>query len=285
MDSKCSPIESDNNYSCIDSDIIKEIGNIFNNEFKLNINLKKNTKSIYNDIIKHLKHLNKDCTSEVCLKYMNIIKNNLSKDKLKRFINSFKPDMPNEWINNYNMWLNTKDLNEVMEQYEKSDNRFRFYGPTPIDFKLKDNNGDCKVDELCKFDLKDNLNNNKTKIGIIFNTDPHHKSGEHWISMYIDCKNNNMDIPCIYFFDSTGEEAPSEIMELVDEIKNQGINNNITFTYLWNNKEHQKGTTECGVYSLNFLISMINNENFVNYTNNIKNDKYMEKYRKKYYNI
>ena len=26
----------------------------------------------------------------------------------------------------------------------------------------------------------------KTKLGIVFNTDPHYKSGQHWISLYID---------------------------------------------------------------------------------------------------
>ena len=28
----------------------------------------------------------------------------------------------------------------------------------------------------------------KTKIGIIFNTDPHDKPGQHWISMFINIK-------------------------------------------------------------------------------------------------
>ena len=37
------------------------------------------------------------------------------------------------------------------------------------------------------------------KIGIIFNTDPHNKSGSHWISLFIDVKKK-----IICFFDSVG---------------------------------------------------------------------------------
>ena len=33
--------------------------------------------------------------------------------------------------------------------------------------------------------LKD-LNKKKKQIGFIFNTDPHYKSGQHWISLFVD---------------------------------------------------------------------------------------------------
>ena len=36
--------------------------------------------------------------------------------------------------------------------------------------------------------VKEQIKNKKTKIVIIFNTDPHNKPGQHWISMFINIK-------------------------------------------------------------------------------------------------
>jgi len=120
----------------------------------------------------------------------------------------------------------------------------------------------------------------KSKIAIVFNTDDHDESGEHWISMYIDCKGKNLDQPCIYFHDSAGSDPPQEVMDLVERIKQQGKRNKITFTFLQNDRPHQTGSTECGIYSLHFLIYMIQNGDFMKYIRNKKGDKYIEKYRK-----
>ena len=65
----------------------------------------------------------------------------------------------------------------------------------------------------------------KNKIAIVFNKDNHDESGEHWISMYIDCKGVNMRQPCIYFFDSVGEKEPEEITEFIEKVKEQGDKN------------------------------------------------------------
>ena len=38
---------------------------------------------------------------------------------------------------------------------------------------------------------------------MVFNTDPHDRSGQHWFSLYIDLKGKNIkNKPCIYYFDS-----------------------------------------------------------------------------------
>lgn len=275
----CSPIKNKNkelNYTCLDKDIIIDIAKIFNNKLNTNIDINKPIKNIYDNIIKILKKYNK--SNEAYLMNMNIIINGLSKSKLKRFYNSFKPQMPKSWKSNYNEWLSNIDIKKVLEQYCKAYPEFFLHGPTPIDFNLKEGNI-CKVDELCKFNLKNHLNNNQYKLGFVFNTDPHNESGEHWISMYVDCKGINLNEPVIYFFDSTGNKPPQEVEDLINKIINQGKENNINFTYLWNNKSHQKGGTECGIYTLHFLIYMIEENNFYDYIKNNKSDKYIEKFR------
>jgi Ulp1 family protease len=123
----------------------------------------------------------------------------------------------------------------------------------------------------------------KNKIGIIFNTDPHDKPGSHWISLFINIKKK-----FIYFFDSTGDKPSNEIMKLVDRIIEQGhsISPSVNFKFHSNEgTEHQYGNTECGIYSLFFIIHMLQDktpESF--YKNHILTDKDVQHYRKIYFN-
>ena len=48
--------------------------------------------------------------------------------------NDFKPTKPHEWNNNKYTWLNTLDIQNVLEQYEENDPSFFFVGAVPIDF-------------------------------------------------------------------------------------------------------------------------------------------------------
>ena len=88
---------------------------------------------------------------------------------------------------------------------------------------------------------------------MVFNTDPHNKSGSHWISLFISIPKK-----LIYFFDSAGDACPPQIMKLVRRIIPQGQALNISFSFDQNHPmEHQYGNTECGMYVLYFLINMV----------------------------
>ena len=196
---------------------------------------------------------------------------------------SFAPESPPEWKNNPNEWLSSEDIMKVMRQYEKAYKCFDFIGPSPIDFDTRKLYGECVWEELCNFNLKDQIKNGKTKIGIIFNTDPHNKPGQHWISMFINIKKKT-----IFFFDSTGDKPLPQIMVLVERIKEQGLNlkRPIKFTFDSNEEiEHQYGNTECGIYSLYFIVHMLEDKMTEHYLKtHILKDNYMEKFRNIYFN-
>ena len=116
---------------------------------------------------------------------------------------SFAPESPDEWTTNPNEWLTSVDIMKVMKQYERAYKCFDFIGPSPIDFDTRKMYGDCVWEELCNFSLAEQIKRGKTKIGIILNTDPHNKPGQHWISMFINIKKHT-----ISFFDSVGDKAP-----------------------------------------------------------------------------
>ena len=224
-------------------------------------------------------YLNDVCNNEACwLKQKTVfgkLESNLSE--------SFAPEWPDDWKKNPNEWLSSVDIMKVMKQYEKAYKCFDFMGPTPINFDSRKLYGECVWEELCKFDLKTLMDKGINKIGIIFNTDPDYESGQHWISMFINIKRKT-----IMFFDSTGVDPPEEVNELIKKIVSQGtqLKKPIHFKVDCNKVEHQNGNTECGVYSLFFIIQMLEDKITENYLKtHLLNDKYMEKFRRVYFNF
>ena len=274
----CSPKDKKemNDFSCYTDkslDKLKEVWNIKHPDMKINTN---NTKEIHKLLSEYLKNV---CNKESCWLKRRADFGNISNELME----SFAPLSPKNWEKNPNEWLSSEDIINVMKQYEKAYKCFEFIGPTPIDFDKRKFYGECVWEELCNFNLEEQIKHNKTKIGIIFNTDPHDKGGSHWISMFINIKKGQ-----IFFFDSTGDKPSEEIMKLVKRIIDQGNNlkPKIKFDFDSNEGvEHQYGNTECGMYSLYFIVHMLEDKITSHYLKtHVLKDKYMEKFRKIYFN-
>ena len=231
------------------------------------------------------------CSKEDC--WLDVIEDKNERKKLDKYL--FSPDHPKEWNDDPDAWLSNYDIKDVIEQYEAKYPEFVFIGPTPIDFDSKplDMGGTCVWRELCDFSLEKYVNSGKTKIAVVFNLGKHDESGSHWVSIFIDLKNK-----FIFYFDSAGETIPKEIRVLKDRIVEQGkkLEPPILFDYYENYPlEHQYGNTECGMYSLYFIITMLSNQTIggkhLNTEDKIKYftkvripDSHVFKYRKKYFN-
>ena len=239
----CSP-KSEFKFSCLNSETLLKMRNIWNKNFNKKIN-SNNPKQIW----KFLKNNIKNCNNEKCW-IDTLFKNKNKTYKLKK--NLFAPASPITWKKNKTEWLSSIDITNVMDQYEKKYPNFKFLGPSPIDFDLKKSFNQCVWNEICKFNLKNYLQKGKSKIGIIFNTDPHYKGGSHWVCLFID-----LELKYIYFFDSTGDDPQNEIQKLVKKIQQQANNLNINLKYLQNKTQHQKGDTECGIYVLVAIILLL----------------------------
>jgi hypothetical protein len=274
----CSPKGEDeiNDFSCYTDDAIINLRDMWNARHpdnKINTN---NTKKIHEELSNHLSNV---CNKESCWLKQKHHFGDISKD-LKE---SFAPTTPIEWKKNPNEWLSSTDIIKVMKQYEKAYKCFDFIGPSPIDFNKQKLYGECVWEELCNFNLKREIDKGRIKFGIIFNTDPHDKPGQHWISMFINIKKK-----MIFFFDSTGDPAPKEINDFVKKIKQQGqsLRPKINFNYdTSEGYEHQNGNTECGVYSLFFIVQMLEDKMSTKYLKSRRiDDEYMSKFRKIYFN-
>ena len=199
------------------------------------------------------------------------------------FSDSFAPESPPEWKKNPNEWLSSEDIMNVMRQYEKAYKCFDFIGPSPIDFDTKKLYGECVWEELCNFSLANQIKKGKTKIGFIFNTDPHNKPGKHWISLFINIKKKK-----IFFFDSTGDKAPKQVIDFIHRVEKQGLSLKPKIKFIADSNEgieHQYGNTECGIYSLFFIVHMLEDKMTEHYLKtHILKDEYMEKFRHVYFN-
>ena len=272
----CSPKDKNelNDFTCYTDKNLYKLRDLWNARHPDVQIMTNDAKEIHKTLTKYMSDI---CNKESCWLKQNFM-DNKTKNELTE---SFAPESPEEWKKNPNEWLSSVDIMKVMKQYEKAYKCFDFIGPSPIDFDTKMLYGECVWDELCKFSLSEQIKKGKTKIGIIFNTDPHNKPGQHWISMFINIKKKK-----IFFFDSVGDKAPKEIMVLVNRIIKQGKKLNINIKFDQNHPvEHQYGDTECGIYSLFFISHMLEDKFTEHYMKtHILKDDYMQKFRKVYFN-
>jgi hypothetical protein len=216
------------------------------------------------------------CNRESCWMKQKWISNKLDK-KIKK--NTFAPTQPSVWKKKPDEWLTSIDILNVMKQYEDNDDDFEFLGPSPIDFDSHKMRGECVWDELCKFSLKKQKESGKSKIGIIFNLDPHDKPGSHWVAAYIDMKKKE-----IYYFDSYGDRTPSKIKTLVKRVQEESKRFGKKYKFKVNKKRHQYSDSECGMYCLHFVIELTKGTSFQKFQNVRFTDDLMTKLRNIYFN-
>jgi hypothetical protein len=274
----CSPKPKNeiNDFTCYTDKALFKLRDLWNArhpDAKINTN---SPKEIHNALQAKFQNV---CSKESCWLKQKSVLGNVGSD----IADSFAPESPVEWKHNQNEWLSSEDIMKVMKQYEKAYKCFDFIGPSPIDFDTKMLYGECVWDELCNFDLAKQIKDGKTKIGVIFNTDPHNKPGQHWISLFINIKNKK-----IFFFDSTGDKMPEQIKKFIERVKKQGLSQTPQIHFKSDSNEgieHQYGNTECGMYSLFFIVHMLEDKTTEHYLKtHILKDKYMEKFRHVYFN-
>jgi hypothetical protein len=255
--------------SCYSKNSLLKIAKSWNLSNTNKIKIINNREHLWKEIQHNLKM--KCNNNELCWKKQDFIK------KLKDVeieLYTFKPKYPKEWFLNKYTWLNTYDIYYVMKQYEKLYTDFKFIGPIP---------SDCPVDihcELSNFDVHKLKKNGIYKIGIIYNLDKSYQGGSHWVALYIDNKNNEIN-----YYDSYGSLSTPLISKFIKNIYNQYIKKNIVPIIIYNDKRHQWKNSECGVYSMNFILERINGKTMYDISTTSIPDEKMNNLRKLLYNV
>lgn len=232
----CAPANKSKDHTCYSKDQLIKMASSLNQKKNAGISLKKSKNALWESIRKTLFPV---CTTEWCWL------DHVDTDKTMKE-ETFRPAMPIEWVKNKYEWLSTTDINEVMVQYEKKYENFRFFGPVPVD---------CPKDiycELTDLDIKGLKSKGVDYIGVVFNLDRHDQSGSHWVALYI-----NIPKSLITYYDSTSSEPPEDIKYLINMVGIKLNQLNGKHVYEYNKKRHQYGGSECGMYSMNFLIESL----------------------------
>lgn len=213
-------------------------------------------------------NINAIMQSEGCLKDWCWLKSKLLRDmpnKLKSR-DIFRPEAPADWVlhvpkkhskQSKYTWLSNFDIDDVMAQYEdhRSLRNFKFFRCASIDFEKT-------KDPLSRVNIYKLLEAGITQIGVVFNLDKHNEPGSHWVSLYC-----NLDTRIICFFDSYGRIPEPEIKDFIAKVVVQGLlgydgrtcdpSRSFELTPIYNNVRHQRSGSECGLYSLFMIISML----------------------------
>lgn len=202
--------------------------------------------------------------------FIDFIKDDYIKEHLLKY--TFKPQktkystkhIKTETEKLKDIWLSSIDIDNVLEQYELKYDDFLFYGAFPCDF--------YKITTIDYSDFK----KYKT-VAFVLNLDENDKPGSHWVSLLVDNKNKTIE-----YFDSAGRPPKTTIKIFID-ILHEFFKSK--YEILINDVKHQLGNSECGVYSIYFILNRISGKNFYDITENEIPDRVMESYRQEiFYN-
>jgi len=248
----CAPANKSKDHTCYSKDQLIKIASSLNQKKNAKISLKKSKNMLWESIRKTLFPV---CTTEWCWL------DHIDADKQMKE-STFRPEMPVEWVKNKYEWLSTTDIQEVMVQYQKQYENFRFFGPVPVD---------CPKDiycELTDLDIKGLKSKGVDYIGVIFNLDRHDQSGSHWVALYI-----NIPKSLITYYDSTASEPPEDIKYFINMVGIKLNKLNGKNIYEYNKKRHQYGGSECGMYSMNFIIESLKGQTIKDFENKVITDR------------
>ena len=289
MDQKCAPSKTYKNGSCFSLKSLKKIAGSYNERNPNNkIEISDDKEKLVNELEKRLSD---KCSDQTCWLRMDFVK---AIDDEEIHDHTFRPSGPSKRYE----WLSTTHINEVVEQYQLKYKDFLFLGAVPADFE------ELPVLGISNINFEELKNSKKTKIGMVINLDDHTQGGSHWVALYTDLDKNQ-----IYYFDSFGKKPYKRTRKFINRIlkfmytnkykQELKIKDVITelesnpngelasklkdFDVRYNQIQHQTKNSECGVYSINFIVRMVRGDGFDHVTENITRDDEMNKCRTSYF--
>lgn len=254
--------------TCYDLSFLKLMRQKIESQLNTNIPDSNSLQELYSNIEKTVSNKVK-CKNESCLLEITGYQDYYSK--------FFAPIAPEEWKRKKITYLNTLHIEEVCKKISNVYPQFTYLGTTPINFAYNDGNGFIHED-VASVDIDQLQKQKKTSFGVVFNTDPHYKEGEHWISLFV-----SIDKKRIYYYDSYGELPGPEVKEYIDNLRSQMGRNTKVF---YNNVIQQKKGSECGMYCIVFLVNMAKTNGDFDYTvRTMPNDDELNKKRVEFFNM
>jgi len=277
-DKTCAPNMTFENGSCYALGTLMLIATMYNKNNKNNPNVQIKLDRSYETIHPHKykrylvsklhNRLSDKCTDQKCWLEQDFMQSVAEKNREEIEKLTFRPEGPEGKFE----WLSTVNIDEVMEQYHIKYPDFQYLGTVPMDFD------DLPVLGIKNLNFDDLYKKGKKRLGIIFNLDEHDKSGSHWVSMFSDLEKGQ-----IYYFDSYGIRPEQRVRRLMKRINDFLIKKGKTPDINYNQIRHQYKNSECGVYSINFIVRCLRGESFKSISESRISDEKINKCRSKYF--
>lgn len=253
-------LQQNDNYkkykSCYDKETLIRIAKTWNRfypEKSIGSIYKLTHRELWNILNEHFKPICGD-NDEICwVEKMHMQNDNKIKDSLL-------PETPNEWLQNPHTWLTNFNIEDVMFQYEKVNPHFKFLGVYPVDFRSTEYNGSCLYKETCNLNMLELLKKNIQYIGMVINLDKQNEPGSHWVALFI-CIDPKQSCFGAYYYDSYSGNPPHTVEQFMKDLQKQakGIAKSMPFKLEYNKIRHQYGGSECGMFSMMFIIRWMDN--------------------------
>ena len=232
-------------YTCYTLTELKQIASAYN---KANPDKKVKTSQTKKELWEDLRKKFTNCNQEACWIKSPKLKENKIIEKIEN--ETFVPPKPPKL-------LTTSSITNVLKQYQKIYPSFKSLGAMPLDFQKLGITA-YKVKKLLK---------KYNKIGMVVNMDKSNKPGSHWVTMLITPKQ-------VEYFDSYGLKPPKNIEKFIEKLK---------LPYVYNKQRHQYSESECGMYSIYYIVKRLEGKKFKDFNNKKILDKIVRKYRKEYF--
>ncbi len=180
-------------------------------------------------------------------------------------LEDFKPPLPKGKYD----WLNTDDIEHVLKSYERVFRKFVFLGAYPIDFQT------VYGRKFNPLDVNGLLQSGKRTAGLVLNLDRSDQPGSHWVAIYLDLQNRVME-----YYDSYGVRAGKHVKAFLESLS---ARDGKPWIYKENRNENQRKDSECGVYSIHFIVRRLTGTSFERVVGDIIRDDEMNRYRAKYF--
>ena len=300
-DKKCAPSITYENGSCLTLESLQLIAKNHNTNTDTKYHIKITDNKL--EMVKLItKALSNKCNNQICWTRVAVL------EEIEKV--TFRPDGPTKRY----AWLSTSDINDVIIQYQDKHKDFVFLGTVPADFE------ELTVLGITDLDLYDFEKEGKSKLGMVINLDDSRGNGTHWVSLFVNLKKGqiyyfdsvgkkpstrtkkfiNKIVKYLYNKKYEKDININRLLKItnillkfskfkekyITDSKNnilQTINDMKIFDIRYNSKQHQFGNSECGVYSINFIVRLVGGESFDDITNNITKDDKINKCRPTYF--
>lgn len=168
-----------------------------------------------------------------------------------------RPVAPPEWERNPHEWLSNYDIEDGMYMYEDDPSfQFKMIGVFPVDFAVKTGFfGQCLYEETCNIHFQKLRKRGYKYAGMVINMDSHDKPGSHWTALFI-VMDPKLPSYGAYYYNSVPNPPPKEVdayMKMLQK-KAQEETPDVPFQLAYNTYRHQYKNTECGMFSIAYLV-------------------------------